>query len=330
MVLTSVVFFVAAQNINKLFRVEKDFDILELQFVIDHGRSKSKHFHQLSLTLVAFKFARKGSPVTPSESHLGGSRKDFQHFPRKGGKCLVEGIVRIFPSDFVVVPHVGGDRIEQDVVVTHFVGFNVVIGLSSIGSDLELFRVDRLMLVGVCLVRPFHFPRLDEILHNEFQRSFGMNLGSLLEKEKIGHGIIGFPPKSPLNVGIVHKTSFGFLESKFFFNLVELLSRFFQLFLGHGLSGSIDGQGSLIVRLRQRRSFGGRTHVQRRRRRGVGRRNDKSLSGRVPGSCQEQRQSLTMNAGHDGDNDGLVGDGRQTENFSIARFVMSVADLWFN
>ena len=111
-----------------------NFHIGQLQLVIDHGRTKAVHFNQFTTALVdIFVRASAVSPMPPGEDYLGRTRKDFQHFPGKGGKGVVRGIMRGFPSGVFTVPSRTG--IQQDIVVADLIGFLVVEGLVAIGTN---------------------------------------------------------------------------------------------------------------------------------------------------------------------------------------------------
>lgn len=89
--------------------------------------------------------------MTKRKGNLGWTRKDFQNFLRKGGKGVVKSVVGLFPSNVFSVP--GRTSIQQDIVVADGVGLDIVKFLAAISTNGKFFRVDRLMLHRIGLVR---------------------------------------------------------------------------------------------------------------------------------------------------------------------------------
>mmetsp|Transcript_1817 Transcript_1817/g.4293 ORF Transcript_1817/g.4293 Transcript_1817/m.4293 type:complete len:208 (-) Transcript_1817:58-681(-) len=159
--------------------------------------------------------------------------------------------MRILPRGSLGIVIFLGTRIEQDVVVAHLVGFDIVKHFAAIGRKPKVGRVGGLVLRTVGLVRSFHFPRFDQILDRFFERSGRVAVGAFFQEVPIGERVIGNAVKHPHRKGIVHELAFRFFPSMFGLEFFQILFDLCQLVGIQALAGTIDAEWSLTMSLGQ-------------------------------------------------------------------------------
>mmetsp|Transcript_36422 Transcript_36422/g.74767 ORF Transcript_36422/g.74767 Transcript_36422/m.74767 type:complete len:204 (+) Transcript_36422:363-974(+) len=131
-------------------------------------------------------------------------------------------IVRLIPRH-AGVPVLLLAAVRQNIVVPCRNGLLLVVHLPSVGPDRPVWG-DCLPLVDVGLVRRFHLPRLDQILHNLLERTLRMVLRLSLQVEEVGKRVVRRGAEAPFDVRIVHEGSDGLAES-LLNNLLEFFLR---------------------------------------------------------------------------------------------------------
>ena len=197
--------------------------------------------------------------MTPCKGHSWGRAVYIKNFPWECRKGVVKLVVRLFPGSVGGVVKFRWASIEQDVVVSNFVGFHILELLSSIRGNEELFLINRLVCGRVKLVATFHLPCLDEIFYGFFQGSVVVFLRTLLQEQQVGKRIVRLISEAPVALfDIFHKHTDWLLVSVFFLNCLKLILDGIQFLLGKTLARSHDLKGTLHVSLSHRWSIGGR------------------------------------------------------------------------